>query len=79
MEGTDREALEKSLKAADAAVSKLFKEVGSTQPAEGSAASDLQKMATEYATEKKVDYATAFAEVTKSGKGKELLIKSRSE
>jgi hypothetical protein len=81
MDENDRDAVMKSLKAADAVVAKSFKEVGSTGSTaeEGTAKSQLEKMAKAHAGEKKVSYEEAFAEITKSGEGRELLVKSRSE
>lgn len=76
----DREAVMKSLKAADAAVSKMFEETGDSSAAhENSAEAQLEKMATEYAEAHNVDRFTAFAEVTKTAAGKQLVIKSREE
>jgi hypothetical protein len=76
----DREAVMKALQAADNAVSKSFEEVG-TAPAsdEGSASARLQKMAETFAEENGVDAHTAFAEVTKTSEGKQLMIEARSE
>lgn len=72
--------LHRALKAADAAVSKMFEEVGkSGADEEGTATSDLRKMADAYATEHSVSFESAFAEVTKTKRGKELLAASRSE
>jgi hypothetical protein len=36
-------------------------------------------MATDYATEHRVPFETAFAEVTKSGEGAQLMAEARSE
>lgn len=80
MDDNDRDAVMKSLKAADAVVAKSFKEIGASgAAAEGSSKSQLEKLAKSYAEEKKVTFEEAFAEVTKSGEGRDLLVKSRSE
>lgn len=76
----DRDAVMKSLKAADAAVSKMFEEVGDASVAnEASATSRLNKMAEKFAADNNVDQYTAFAEVTKTAEGKKLVIEARSE
>lgn len=75
----DKEAVLKSLKAADAAVAKSFAEFGhAAEHDEASPKAVLEKRAKQHATEHNVSYETAFAEITKSGEGRELLIKSRS-
>lgn len=81
MDDNDRDAVMKSLKAADSVVAKSFKEVGNTGAADqdGSAKGQLEKMAKSYADDKKVSFEEAFAEITKSGEGRDLLVKSRSE
>jgi len=80
LEEADREAVTKSLKSADAAMAKSFKEVGAgAHVADGSAKDQLQKMAKSYADEKKVTFEEAFAQITKSGEGRDLFVKSRSE
>jgi hypothetical protein len=77
--GDDEDVL-KALKAADAALKKQMEEIGSN-PAqdEASATFRLNKMATDYATEHRVPFETAFAEVTKSGDGAQLMAEARSE
>jgi chromosome segregation ATPase len=73
-------SLHEALKAADAAVSSMFKEVGKTASEDdGSASARLEKMAREHATEKGVPYETAFAEVVKTAEGRELRKQSRIE
>jgi hypothetical protein len=80
IEESDREEVMKSLKAADAAVAKLFEEVGSSSHLdEGTAKAKLEKMAKDYASANGVGYEAAFSEVTKSGEGRALFIQSRSE
>jgi len=79
LEEDARESLTKALKAADAAVSKKFEEVGKSARDEGSASYKLEKLAKGYADENKVTFETAFAEVTKSGEGAELLKQERTE
>lgn len=78
IEATAKEAVVKSLKAADAAVSKLFKEVGSAQVDEASPQAQLDKLAKEHAAKNKVSFEAAFSEVTKSGAGMELFKALRS-
>lgn len=75
----DRKAVSEALKAADAAVSKIFETVGKAEEDEASPSFQLRKMAEEKAKEDGSSYEVAFAEVTKSGKGRELLLKSRTE
>lgn len=76
----DREAVEKSLKAADAAVSRLFKEVGTAVGDDStSATARLKKMAEDRSTDKGESYETAFAEVTKTSEGRKLWLESRAE
>lgn len=78
MDDNDKDAIMKSLKAADAAVSKLFKEVGSANSDETSPDGQLRKMAEDHAKANNVSYETAYSEVTKSGKGLELYKALRS-
>lgn len=78
MDGGDE--LMRALKAADAAVSKMFSETGTADDGEPTgAAADLRKMATDYSVEKGVPYEAAYAEVTRAGHGRELLKKLRAE
>lgn len=79
MDGKDE--MLRALKAADAAVSKMFAEVGESHDAadETGPAAALEKKVAEYAEEKSVSKETAFAEVTKNGEGRELLKQVRSE
>ena len=63
----------KLLKSADAAVSKLFEELGDGAVDETSPDFKLNKMATDYASEKGIPFASAYAEVTKGGEGLALL------
>lgn len=77
---SDRDAVEKALKAADAAVSKLFEETGEHADSNSdSASARLDKMVDGYMVEKGVSRAVAFSEVTKSGDGKKLMIETRTE
>jgi len=74
------EELHRALKAADAAVSKMFDEVGKAGgDDEGTAAADLRKMAEAHAEAKNVSYETAFSDVIKTKRGKELLSSARAE
>lgn len=63
----------KSLKAADAAVTNLFKEKGSTTVDENSPSEQLAKLAKDYATKNSTTFEIAYSEVTKSGEGAQLL------
>lgn len=78
IDASAKEAVVKSLKAADAAVSKLFKEVGSAQVDETSPQAQLNKLAKEYADKNKVSFEAAFSEVTRNGAGLELYKALRS-
>lgn len=70
----------KALKAADAALKKQMEEIGANPlNDEASATFRLNKMANDYAGEHNVPFETAFAEVTKSGEGAELMREARSE
>lgn len=71
----------RALKAADAAVAKLFAEVGKTDDgaAETGPQVALQKMVDEHAKAKGVSKETAFAEVTRNGEGRDLLKQVRAE
>ena len=77
----EAEDLHRALKAADAAVAKMFAETGSVDNdgALDSAESELRKMASEKASETGVSYEAAYADVTRVGKGRELLKKLRAE
>lgn len=81
LDENDRDAVMKSLKAADEAMKKMCAEVGDSSGAGGSgtATEELDQMAKKYASENGVTFSEAFSEVTKSGKGRELFVKSRSE
>jgi hypothetical protein len=74
-----REGVLKSLKAADAAVAKSFKEIGSQAVDETSATSRLEKMAKEKAVADGTSYHRAYAEITKSGEGKKLAAEVQSK
>ena len=63
------------LKGANTLASKLTREFGTVAPEETDAMSELNKMAEDYAVEKKVTFAKAFAEVTLTGRGAELFAK----
>ena len=77
--GGDEEVL-KSLKAADAAIAKAMEEIGNNpMDDEASATYRLNKMAGEYADAHKVPFESAYAEVTKSGEGRELMLAARAE
>ena len=77
--GDEKAAMEKSLKAADAAVAKMFDEVGGNTNEPSSTQTELDGMVAKYASEKGVTTQVAFTEVTKAGKGRELLLKTRAE
>ena len=69
-----------ALKAADAALKKQMEEIGSSpMQDEASATFRLNKMATDYAKTNSVPFETAYAEVTKSGEGKQLMADARAE
>lgn len=72
---TVRKAAHAMLKGANAVASKLTREFGAVAPQETDAMTELNKMAEDYAAEKKVTFAKAFAEVTKTGRGAELFAK----
>ena len=74
-----RDAVMKSLKAADAAVAKFADELGSGHVDETTATARLDKMAKEHAAEHDVSYEQAFDAVTKSGEGRQLAIDARNE
>jgi hypothetical protein len=74
-----REGVLKSLKAADAAVAKSFKEIGSQAVDETSATSRLEKMAKDKAAADGTSYHRAYAEITKSGEGKKLAAEVQSK
>ena len=70
----------KALKAADAALKKQMEEIGANPlNDEASATFRLNKMATDYAKEHNVPFEIGFAEVTKSGEGRDLMHEARSE
>lgn len=73
-----RTSIMKSLKAADEAVAKSFKEIGS-QTLEDDPKARLEKMAKEKAEAEGISYYTAFAEITKSGEGKKLAAQVQSK
>mgnify|MGYP001544737520 CR=1 FL=1 len=76
----DNEDVLKALKSADAALKKQMEEIGANPlNDEASATFRLNKMATDYAGTHKVPFETAYAEVTKSGEGRDLMIESRNE
>lgn len=79
MDGADE--LMRALKAADAAVSKMFDEVGKTHDDADDTGpkAALEKKVAEYAEEKSVSKETAFAEVTRNGEGRELYKQMRAE
>ena len=70
-----RKAAHAMLKGANTLASKLTREFGTVAPEETDAMSELNKMAEDYAVEKKVMFAKAFAEVTRTGRGAELFAK----
>lgn len=71
-----RKAAHAALKGASAAVRKgLLSERGSTAATDSDVMAELNTLAEEYASTHGVSFETAFAEVTKSGKGKELFAK----
>lgn len=74
-----RDAVLKSLKAADAAVAKSFKELGSQTVDESDASVRLDKMAKERAAADGTSYHRAYAEITKSGEGKKLAAEVQSK
>lgn len=74
-----RDAVLKSLKAADAAVAKSYKELGSQSVDESDASIRLEKMAKEKAAADGTSYHRAYAEITKSGEGKKLAAEVQSK
>lgn len=70
-----RKAAHAMLKGANSVASKLTREFGTVAPQETDAMTELNKMAEDYSAEKKVTFAKAFAEVTKTGRGAELFAK----
>lgn len=71
-----RKGVSAMLKAASKLMEKGFGEIGHLgNTDDGGAMSELEKMASAYADEKGVTYEVAFAEVSKSGKGRELFAK----
>jgi len=82
VEKTDgSEDLLRALKAADAAVAKMFEEVGKGQDDtdDTGPSATLEKMVSDYASENKVPRESAFVEVTRKGEGRELYKQVRSE
>ena len=76
----DDDEIISALKAADAAMKKQMEEIGANPlNDEASATFRLNKMANDYAGEHKVPFETAFAEVTKSSEGRDLMTEARSE
>lgn len=76
---TDADLL-KSLKAADAVMGEQFVEKGHARVEdEASASSKLDQLAKAHATAQNVTYHAAYAEVTKSGIGAELMVQMRNE
>lgn len=75
----ERAEVLKSLKAADVATSDLFKSVGNAQIDESTPTFKLEKLAKDYATKNDVTFEQGYAEVTKSGDGRELYAASRAE
>jgi hypothetical protein len=74
------EALLKSLKAADAAMAKNYAETGhSDVQDEASSGYKLDQLAKAHAAAQSVTYEMAYAEVTKSGVGADLLTQMRNE
>jgi hypothetical protein len=76
---TVRKAAHAMLKGANALASKLTREFGAVAPQETDAMTELNKMAEDYAAEKRVTFAKAFAEVTKTGRGAELFAKRNAQ
>lgn len=76
---TVRKAAHVMLKGANSVASKLTREFGTVAPQETDAMSELNKMAEDYSAEKKVTFAKAFAEVTKTGRGAELFAKRNAQ
>lgn len=80
MDAEHKDALLKSLKAADAAVSELALEKGVISgPDEGSASVKLNKLASEYAAKNSMSVEKAYVEVTKAGEGLALYKAARQE
>jgi anion-transporting ArsA/GET3 family ATPase len=74
-----RKAAHAMLKGANTLASKLTREFGTIAPEETDAMTELNKMAEEYAVEKKVTFAKAFADVTRTGRGAELFAKRNAQ
>lgn len=76
-----KEDLLRALKAADAALSKMFSEVGKAHdPADDTGPSaTLEKMVADHAEKNNVPRETAFVEVTRKGEGRDLLKRVRAE
>lgn len=79
LSGDAKTSLEKSLKAADAAVAKMFDEVGGNSATESDSQKELDSLVAKYASENSVTNPAAYAEVTKAGRGRELLLAIRKE
>lgn len=80
VEATKDEALLKALKAADAVMKSATTEVGHAKPDdEASPAFKLDQLAKAHATAANTTFEVAYAEVTKSGAGAQLLAALRSE
>ena len=75
----ERATMEKSLKAADAAVAKMFDEIGGNTAEDSDAQKELDGLVQKHMEDKNVTKAVAFSEVTKSGRGRQLLVETRSE
>jgi len=74
-----RDSVLKSLKAADSAVAKSFREIGSQAVDETNASVRLEKMAKDKAAADNISYHRAYAEITKSGEGKKLAAEVQSK
>lgn len=74
-----RKAAHAMLKGANSVASKLTREFGTVAPQETDAMTELNKMAEDFAAEKKVTFAKAFAEVTRLGRGAELFAKRNTQ
>lgn len=74
-----RKAAHAMLKGANAAAAKLTREIGTIAPQETDAMTELNRLAEDYSVEKKVTFAKAFAEVTKTGRGAELFAKRHTQ
>lgn len=80
LESGQKDELMKSLKAADHAVSKMFKEIGKTgNDDENSAEGRLNKMVSEFQKSSGKTYEQAYAEVTKTKEGAQLLAQAEED